>query len=84
MFEEVRQHLNGILESGAIRKSKSPYCSDVVLIRKKDGSLRICIDTKQLNSKTVKDAYSLPIIKDTIDTLIGARHFSKLDLHSGF
>lgn len=84
MFEEVRQHLNDMLESGAIRKSKSPYCSNVVLIRKKDGCLRLCIDMRQLNAKTVKDAYSLPRINDTLDTLIGAKYFSKLDLHSGF
>lgn len=84
MYEEVRQHLKGMLESGAIRESKSPYSSNIVLIRKKDGALRLCIDMRQLNAKTVKDAYSLPRINDTIDTLVGARYFSKLDLHSGF
>ena len=56
----------------------------VVLVRKKDGSLRFCIDFRKLNSRTVKDAYTLPRIFDTIDTLIGAKFFSKLDLRIGY
>ena len=56
MYEEVRQHLKEMLEAGAIRKSQSPYCSNVVLCRKSDGSLRFCIDLRKLNNKTVKDA----------------------------
>ena len=83
MYEEVRQHLKEMLEAGAIRKSQSPYCSNVVLCRKSDGSLRFCIDLRKLNNKTVKDAYSLPRIDDTIDSLIGSKYFSKLDLRSG-
>ena len=65
-----------MLEAGAISPSKSPYSSNVVLVRKKDGSLRFCIDFKKLNSCTIKDAYTLPRIYDTIDTLIGAKYFS--------
>lgn len=84
MFEEVRQHLKEMLESGAIRKSESPYSSNVVLVRKKDGSLRFCIDFRKLNNLTVKDAYSLPRVDEALDTLTGARLFSKLDLRSGY
>ena len=84
MFEEVRQHLKEMLESDAIRPSQSPYSSNVVLVRKKDGSLRFCIDFRKLNNRTIKDAYTLPRIDDTIDTLIGAKYFSKLDLKSGY
>ena len=73
-----------MLEAGAIRPSKSPYSSNVVLIRKKDGSLRFCIDFRKLNNRTVKDAYILPRVDDTIDTLIGSKYFSKLDLRSGY
>ena len=59
-FDEVRNHLQEMLEVGAIRKSVSPWASPVVLVRKKDGSLRFCIDLRKLNSRTIKDAYSLP------------------------
>ncbi len=84
MFEEVRQHLKEMIEADAIRPSQSPYASNVVLVRKKDGSLRFCIDFRKLNAKTVKDAYMLPRLDDTIDRLIGSRYFSKLDLRSGY
>ena len=67
----MKQHLKEMLEIGAISKSKSPWPSAVVLVRKKDGSLRFCIDLRKLNSRTVKDAYSLPRIDETLDCLNG-------------
>ena len=84
MFEEVREHLKEMIEAGAIRKSHSPFSSNVVLVRKKDGSLRFCIDFRKLNNRTVKDAYSLPRIDETIDCLSGSKYFTKLDLRSGY
>ena len=84
MYEEIRQHLKEMLDSDAIRPSQSPYSSNVVLVRKKDGSLRFCIDFRKLNSRTIRDAYTLPRIDETIDTLIGSKYFSKLDLRSGY
>ena len=84
MYEEVRQHLKEMLEIGAIRKSNSPYCSNVVLCRKSDGSLRFCIDLRKLNNRTIKDAYSLPRSTEVMDSLIGSKFFSKLDLRSGY
>ncbi|MCG8113688.1 MAG: RNase H-like domain-containing protein, partial [Candidatus Thiodiazotropha taylori] len=84
MYEEVRVHLKEMLEADAIRPSESPYSSNVVLVRKKDGSLRFCIDFRKLNNRTIRDAYTLPRIDDTIDTLIGSKYFSKLDLRSGY
>jgi hypothetical protein len=84
MYEEVRQYLKEMLEAGIIRESKSPYCSNVVLARKYDGSLRFCIDLRKLNSKTIKDAYNLPRIDETIYTLSRSRYFSKLHLRSGY
>ena len=73
-----------MLEIGAISESKSPWASAVVLVRKKDGSLRFCIDLRKLNSRTVKDAYSLPRIDETLDCLNGAQCFTSMDLKSGY
>ena len=84
MYEEVRQHLKDMLDCGAIRESESPFSSNVVLVRKKDGSLRFCIDFRMLNSRTKKDAYMLPRFDDTVDLLVGSKYFSKLDLRSGY
>ena len=84
LFEEVRQHLKEMLEADARRPSQSLFSSNVVLVRKKDGSLRFCIDFRKLNSRTIRDAFTLPRIDYTIVTLIGAKYFSKLDLRSGY
>ena len=59
-YKEVRKHLGEMLRIGAIRRSNSPWASAVVLVRKKDGALRFCIDLRKLNERTIKDAYSLP------------------------
>ena len=83
-YEEVRKHLNEMLKIGAIRKSNSPWVSAVVLVRKKDGSLRFCIDLQKLNSRTIKDAYGLPRIEETLDCLEGSIIFTSLDLKSGY
>ena len=83
-YEEVRKHLNEMLEIGAIRKSNSPWASAVVLVRKKDGSLRFCIDLRKLNARTVKDAYSLPRIEDSLDSLNGSCIFTSIDLKAGY
>ena len=73
-----------MLKVEAIRKSVSPRASPVVLERKKDGSLRFCIDLRKLNSHTIKDAYSLPHIEDLLDCLNGAVIFTSLDLKVGY
>ena len=83
-FEEVRKHLHEMEEIGAIQRSNSPWASPVVLVRKKDGSLRFCIDLRKLNSRTIKDAYSLPRIEESLDCLNSACIFSSLDLKSGY
>ena len=73
-----------MLKVGAIRKSTSPWASPMVLVQKKDGSLRFCIDLPKLNSCTIKDAYSLPRIEESLDCLNGAKIFTSLDLKSGY
>ena len=83
-YEEVQKHLKEMLEIRAIRCSNSPWASPVVLVRKKDGSLRFCIDLRKLNARTVKDAYSIPCIEDALDSLNGACIFTSLDLKSGY
>ena len=73
-----------MLEIGAIRKSQSPWASVVVLVCKKDGTLRFCIDLCKLNARTIKDAQTLPQIEESLDTLCGAVIFTSLDLKSGY
>ena len=73
-----------MLKIGAIRKSLSPWASAVVLVRKKDGSLQFCINLRKLNDRTIKDAYSLPRIEDSLDCLDGAQIFTSLDLKAGY
>ena len=83
-FEEVRKHLREMEDIGAIRRSNIPWASPVVLVKKKDGSLRFCIDLRKLNARTIKDAYSLPRIEESLDCLNGATIFTSLDLKSGY
>ena len=72
------------MQVGAIRCSSSPWANAVVLVRKKDGSLHFCIDLRRLNARTIKDAFSLPRIDETLDCLGGAIIFTSLDLKSGY
>ena len=83
-YEEVRKHLQEMLDIGAIHRSISPLASPVVLVHKKDGSLWLCIDLRKLNNQTIKDAQSLPRIEDSLDCLDGATIFTSLDLQSGY
>jgi hypothetical protein len=76
MFKEVREHLRDMISARAIRESKSPFSSNVLLARKKDGSLRFCIDYRKLINRTIKDAYALPRFDETIDSLIDSTIFS--------
>ena len=84
MYDEVKTHLQEMLDLGAIRPSNSPWASAIVLVRKKDGRLRFCIDLRKLNNRMVKDAYSLPRIESILDSLGGAQIFSTLDLKAGY
>ena len=84
LFSEVKAHLQEMLDLGAIRHSNSPWASAIVLVRKKDGKLRFCIDLRKLNNRTMKDSYSLPRIEHVLDQLLGATIFTTLDLKAGY
>ena len=84
LVEEVREHIQEMLDGGVIRPSQSPWCNMVVLVHKKDGGLRFSIDFCRLNSRTKKDAYPLPQMQETMESMVGARFFSTMDLKSGF
>ena len=75
---------NIMLAHNVIQPSRSPWASPIVIVRKKDGSARFCVDYRKLNAITRKDAYPLPRIDDTLDTLSGSQWFSTLDLLSGY
>ena len=84
LVEEVRNHLREMLESGAIRPSQSAWCNAMVLVRKKDDGLQFCIDFCHLNVCMKEDSYPLLRIQDALESLVGAGHFSCLDLKLGF
>ena len=71
-------------EAGVIWPSNNPWCNAVVLVRKKDGSLRFCIDFRKLNPLTVKDSHPLPHICETLESLAGAAHYLTFNMNSGF
>lgn len=82
--EEVSQEFKRMLDIGVIKPSKSPWASPIVIVRKSDGSIRICVDDRKVNEVTIKDSYPLPRINDSLDVLHKSSWFSVLDLQSGF
>ena len=80
-MEELIKHM---LQSQQIRPNISLFSSPVILVKKKDGTWRMCVNYRQLNSNTVKNKYPIPITKDLLGELFGAQFFSKIDLRSGY
>jgi hypothetical protein len=83
-FEDARKHIQDLLAKSIIRESESPYASAIVLVRKKNNDLRLTVDFRLLNSRTVRDQYNTPKIEETLHSLSGAAWFSCLDLKSGY
>ena len=79
-LEEIKNQIKELLEKGYIQPSSSPWGSPVLLVEKKDGSLRMVVDYRGLNKVTIKNKYPLPMINDLFDQLQGAKVFSKIDL----
>ena len=83
-LHELKIQLQEILDKGFIRPSSLPWGDPTLFVKKKDGSLRLCIDYRKLNRVTIKNKYPLPRIDDLFDRLRGSRYFSKIDLRSGY
>ncbi|XP_058775225.1 uncharacterized protein LOC131649481 [Vicia villosa] len=83
-LSELKKQLEELLEKKFVRPSVSPWGAPVLLVKKKDGSMRLCVDYRQLNKVTIKNKYPLPRIDDLMDQLVGASVFSKIDLRSGY
>ena len=85
MYEELRQHLQKLLECGAIRASHSPYSSPIVIVRKRQtNQIRMCLDFRELNKRTVKDSYALPRIEECFHALANCNMYSCLDATKGY
>ncbi len=81
---EMRRQIETLLDAGIIQPSTSPYAAPVLLVKKSDGTYRLCADLRKLNAKTLPDSFPLPNLQEMIDLLAGAKFFSSLDLTSGF
>lgn len=83
-YEAVRRHLQDLLDAGVIRESQSSFSSPFVVVKKKNGDIRLCVDYRKLNMQTIKDAYALPNLEESFTALTGSQWFSVMDLKSGY
>ena len=83
-LDELKKQLDELAKSGFIQPSKSPFGAPVLFVKKKDGTMRMCVDYRDLNRITIKNSYPLPRVEELFDRLQGAKYFSKIDLRSGY
>lgn len=83
-YEAVRLHLQELKDANIICESESPFASPIVIVKKKNGAIRLCIDYRKLNNQTIKDAYALPNIEEMFSALTGSKWFSVMDLKAGY
>ena len=83
-LDELKKQLDELIKAGFIQPSKSPFGAPILFVKKKDGTMRMCIDYRALNGITIKNSYPLPRIDELFDRLHGAKVFSKIDLRSGY
>jgi hypothetical protein len=81
---EIEHQVYEMLANGIIQHNHSPFASPVLLVRKKDGTKRFCIDYRQLNAFTVKRKYPMPVVDELLDEIAGSGYFTKLGLCSGY
>jgi len=84
LLEKIDTHVKDMIKAGVIEPSCSPWTSNIVVVKKKDDSLRFCVDYRRLNSVTRRDAYPLPRIDECLDVMSGAQYFSAFDLRSAY
>ncbi|MCO5603226.1 hypothetical protein L7F22_057373 [Adiantum nelumboides] len=82
--EEIMRQVNELVEKGMVRPSSSPFCSPVLLVQKKDGTYRMCVDYRALNRITIKNRFPVPGVEDLFDKLQGSTYFSRIDIKSGY
>jgi hypothetical protein len=82
--DKIEKAIKELLDMGHIRLSSNPFSSSVVLVKKKDGTMCMCIDFKELNKKTIKNRYPIPRIDELLDALHGAVYFTNIDWHTGY
>ena len=83
-FEEVKAHINDLIQQRIVRPSRSEYASPIVICKKKNGNIRMCVDYRRLNNKTRKDAFPLPRVDKIFYHLVGTKYFSTVNLKSAY